>query len=777
MTKPPIDVESGEAFLLAAFHGSNAGISLRHAETRRLRVNPGLERMLGYSQEELEKIRFSTLTHPEDREYATSLVEDLRRGARESVRNTKRLLHKSGKIVWVTSEGWLCRSAEGKPLYYLFVNHDISDAKLGEEKVSAQAALLSTILDSMAQGLTVFDSAGQLVQYNQNYCDLFGLPELFLKRHPTYEEITRVRLRLEGYSEKEIEGVVVERLAHLGAVSKGELAPKRSGERVNPNGLAYIFNRQAMPDGGFLDTFTNISELKRLERETAEKSAILQATLENMLQGLAVFGLNGELRAFNRVFEQMAETPAFKARIGGHASDIFHQFIARGCFGPGDPAKIAADLLENLSDNLPFSAEMQMPGGKLLLCNCALLPDGGRIYTFTDITERRKAEEKLYQAQKMEVVSQISGGVAHDFNNLLAVMLGNVEMVLDQVQNRPEIATMLKAVVRAGESGATLTQQLLAFSRQSVLAPTLIDIGDHIRGMSDLISRSLGDLIEVKIHVDEARHFSRVDPGQLSSAILNLALNARDAMPGGGILRIEVLLAADGYPLDLVPGHYVLVRVKDNGTGMTPDAEKHAVEPFFTTKDVGAGSGLGLSMVDGFMRQSGGSLVIDSEFGNGTTISLYFQLAPLGEGSAGEFPAAKKSDTLAAGDNGEKILVVEDNEEMRELVVMLLRNLGYVVYDVANGNAAMAFFRESGKPDLLLSDIVLTGGMSGLQVAENARQIFPDLQVLFMSGYPDQATNRGDLPGAFLAKPFGRKDLADTVRKLLDAERQSSLKD
>jgi PAS domain S-box-containing protein len=384
-----------------------------------------------------------------------------------------------------------------------------------------------------------------------------------------------------------------------------------------------------------------------------------------------------------------------------------------------------------------------------------------------DITELKQAEDQLRQAQKMESLGQLTGGVAHDFNNLLAVILGNAELVADKLGEGDK---QVQAMVHAATRGAELTQRLLSFSRQQALRPQSVDLNACVTGMTDMLRRTLGETIEIEPIIASGLSASEVDPGQLESALLNLAVNARDAMPKGGKLTIETAnvqldddyAAAQG---DVTPGHFVRLSVTDTGTGIPPDQIEHVFEPFFTTKEVGQGSGLGLSMVFGFAKQSGGHVTISSEPGCGTTVRLYLPQAEAPAQPAGQEPTLR--DPKA---RGETILVVEDDPDVRALAISLLQRFGYNVLEAGDGTEALATLQAVSRIDLLFSDVVLPGGMSGPDLAAQVRDLHPGIKVLFTSGYPDAPHHRSPLfeNTDLLAKPFGKRDLAQKVRAVLN---------
>jgi PAS domain S-box-containing protein len=383
----------------------------------------------------------------------------------------------------------------------------------------------------------------------------------------------------------------------------------------------------------------------------------------------------------------------------------------------------------------------------------------------------RRLGETLRQGERLRAVGELTGGIAHDFNNLLTVILGNTELLADDLADRPAAQSLALTAQRAAENAAELTKRLLAFSRRQALDPRAADIGGLVRGMKALLRRTLGEHIDIRIVEPEGLWPALVDPPQLENAILNLCINARDAMPAGGTLTIEVAnvdLDASYAELDeeLQPGPYVMVAVSDTGTGMSPEVLSRAFDPFFTTKDVGKGSGLGLSMVWGFVKQSKGHVKIYSEPGLGTTVKLYLPRA--GTETARSAIHGRPHEALHGS---ERILLVEDDELVRAHVAMQLEQLGYRVACAGSGPEALATLARDQAFDLLFTDIVMPGGMNGRQLAEEARRRVPGLRVLFTSGYTEQAMlHQGSLGAGMrlLAKPYRRQELALRVREALD---------
>ena len=386
------------------------------------------------------------------------------------------------------------------------------------------------------------------------------------------------------------------------------------------------------------------------------------------------------------------------------------------------------------------------------------------------VSECQQANETLRQAQKMEAVGQLTGGIAHDFNNLLQIVTGNLEMVGRRLPDGDErLARAVANAMSGAQRAATLTQRLLAFSRRQPLAPKPIDANRLVGGMSDLMRRTLGETITINTSLARDLWIVEADANQLENALLNLAVNARDAMPPGGTLRISTgnsIVGEAGAEEDAIPGRYVAVAVCDTGEGMSNDTLARVFEPFFTTKEVGRGTGLGLSMVYGFVKQSGGHLRIESALGRGTTVTIYL---PRLEGAAVNDDVLPEISSHRAG-NGEMILVVEDDPEVRAYSCDVLRELGYSVSAASDGPSALEIIDGGGTIDLLFTDVVLPGTLTGKDVADRLHVVRPGVPVLFTSGYAREAIgHQGRLSPdvELLTKPFTYAALAQKIGEAL----------
>ncbi len=401
---------------------------------------------------------------------------------------------------------------------------------------------------------------------------------------------------------------------------------------------------------------------------------------------------------------------------------------------------------------------------------------GERIFTgfIRDLTSRQRMEQELRQAQKMEAVGQLTGGIAHDFNNLLTVIIGNLEMLESRIEKEGRPAAWIKDAYETAQAGAELTGRLLAFGRRQALHPVVTDLAQLVSESSGLLRRTLGESIEIRTVIAKELLRPLVDPNQLQNALLNLAINARDAMPSGGRLTIEVSNAeididyAQSHP-EVRPGRYVMIAVTDTGTGMTREVLERAFEPFFSTKGPGAGTGLGLSMVYGFTKQSDGHAQIYSEPGKGTTVRLYLPRAQEGEALVAQQVDVTPSSYPA---RGERILVAEDDERVRRVTIERLADLGYEVTEAADGPDALRQMAAVDRFDLLFTDMVMPGGMSGADLAREALRRVPEIKVLYTSGYAEPEIVRSEVAASaganWLRKPYTTIELARKLREVLD---------
>lgn len=526
---------------------------------------------------------------------------------------------------------------------------------------------------------------------------------------------------------------------------------------------------------GYAKVTSDITEQRRAERVIREADARIATLIETVVDGVILTDRQGRIKTFNIACHRL---------FGYEAAEVIGQPIAmlmpaakvdevqslfRGGYSVGDGERIGSvrELTGLRRDGHTFPIELSVG---------ETMQDGESVFVAVihDLTDRKRTEEQLVQAQKMEMVGQLSGGIAHDFNNLLTVIVGNAEFLSDQLKARQDLRSLARDIGDAGQRGAELTQRLLAFSRRQTLKPVELDCNELLESMHKLLRRTLREDIAIDTSFEADLRTAYADRTQLESAILNLALNAQDAMTGGGRLSIttaNVSLDAS-YQLvnkDVRPGEYVLVSVTDNGSGMPKEVLDRVFEPFYTTKEVGKGSGLGLSMVYGFVKQSNGHVSIYSEPGLGTTVRLYLPALTYGRPKSAE--RTELTDHLAS--RGEMILIVEDDPFVRSYAVMCLRSLGYTVIPAIDGAEALQILDGATHIDILFTDVVMPGGISGWDLAEAALERHRDLRVLLTSGYAldtiaGRSHGRADLP--ILTKPYRKAELAQRLRDVMDAK-------
>ncbi len=573
----------------------------------------------------------------------------------------------------------------------------------------------------------------------------------------------------------ELIAVLKQQRPDLACVIMTGYADTDSAVRALREGAEDFLSKPVDPSS-LLRTLNRCRQHQKLERENREVAIALKtseertrAIMENVADALVTIDSKGIVDSVN---------PAALDLFGYQSDELLGENVSR-LVGEGDRARHDGYIRRYLGGGDgriigkgPREVRGVRKDGEILELELAVSEawiGNERVFigAMRDISGRKRLEAHLRQSQKMEAVGQLTGGVAHDFNNLLAVILGNAELLEDRIgTDDPQI----QSVIRAAGRGSELTQQLLAFSRLKPLRPRVLDPVQLLGGMPDLLNRTLAETIEVRFLTGDDIRRIEADPAQMESALLNLAINAGQAMPEGGELTIEIAIEtidrrAAAEMTDVAPGEYVTIAVTDTGVGMAPEVLARAFDPFFTTKPVGEGSGLGLSMVYGFARQSGGFAIIESEPGHGTTVRLYLPRV------AAEVPdPVIEPETEAPRAKGETILVVEDDPEVLGLAVTMLEGLGYEVLSAPEGAGALEILKATPRIDLVLSDVMLPGGLLGPEVVRRVRQARPDLRVLFMSGYADaEARSSGLLAeeATVLSKPFRRHDLACQLRVAL----------
>ncbi len=651
-------------------------------------------------------------------------------------------------------------------------------------------ALDVAIFESNPNAILISDRDGRIVRLNERAVALFGYPreklldqpiEILLPDDRRIDEAPQRAAFLANPDAREAgvsEDVFARRADGTEFPVEVQIGPVHHGGDARLIVAARDVSRERAATLALAENREHQAVLEERQRG-AEELRQANMTLAKIIEAapVAIWAIDAEERIsiWNPAVEKIYGHPAAKI-IGQHWRDFSGGRVPDNAISSDAllETAIARDGFQNL--------ELRRFGkdGRVheLSVSAAVLRDSagastGILFIAHDISETKQLEQKLRQAQKMEVIGQLTGGVAHDFNNLLAVIYGNLELIGDSPDADQEIKELAGEALTAAEHGASLTHQLLAFSRRQQLTPTTVEVGTLISETVVMLKRMIEVSITIDTRITPGLWRSRIDSGQLTSALLNLAVNARDAMTSGGTLTFsaENTVLDEEYCRqydDVVPGDYVRISIADTGTGMPKDILERVTEPFFTTKSVGKGSGLGLSMVYGFLKQSGGHLAIYSEEGQGTTVKLFLpRLSTNGEGEPREIMAPLPTATAR-----QVILLVEDNAPLRKLQARMLTSLGYRMVEAADGASALLALDDAGHIDLMLTDIVLPGGQSGPALAQAARQKRADLKVIFMSGYAPRDVMRDyDLSAAqCLSKPFSRADLAHALRTELNSE-------
>ncbi|MBE9557100.1 MAG: response regulator [Proteobacteria bacterium] len=646
------------------------------------------------------------------------------------------------------------------------------ETALAQNSARRERGMLFDAIESIADGFALYDFDDRLVLHNNRLTDMLeGLSDVMVPG-ASFEEVVRHSIVNGGVraAEGRVEEYVQDRLER-------HRNPKGPFEIETRNGRLLRIEERTTADGGRVCLYSDVTARRHVEEALVESESRFKDMVANV-PGV-VFQM-----------EKPADDPA-----------IFH-FVSSSAIGllgldpdmvmadpslwfdlvhPDDRPGFDASLLRSARDMKPWAWEgrMSLDSGSAWWCQGAArpkrLPNGGTLWNgiILDVTERKELEEQLLQSQRMKVVGQLSGGIAHDFNNLMLAAMLNIETARDIDSQPDDTVRHLNHALDSLASAKELTQRLLAFSRQQPLDPRPTDINGLVSEITNLVKRTSGGEIAIEERLEESLGHAMVDPRQLESALINLALNARDAMPGGGRLTIATqdveLNASFTDTLEEVdPGDYVMISLTDTGGGMVREVAERAFEPFFTTKEVGEGSGLGLSMVYGFLKQSRGHVSLDSHHGKGTTITLYLpRTAPSCKATAPSAPSS--GNKMPRGH--ETILVVEDEPSVRAVVVQLLKNLGYTVIEAEDGVDALARLDETGEIDMLFTDIVLPGGMTGKDVAVEVLKRQPAVRLLYTSGYAAGVMDEGGRVaegGEFLSKPYPMKALASRIREILD---------
>lgn len=640
----------------------------------------------------------------------------------------------------------------------------LAERRKGEQRAKKAETHLRDAIESIGAGFALFDRDDRLVISNETHKRMYPKNRALMVPGARFEDILRGSVDQDQHpdaSGRNEEWIAARMRRHLN--------PGEPFEQDRGNGHWLLIGEQRTSDGGIVGTWTDISQQKRQElqlRQSEERLARAFQTLQTLIEicPLAVIDVGQEMtvNSWNPAAQSIFGWT--EAEAVGKALPIMSQeqldVVRRTIL----PKLDACPVIE-------IEAEHRGKDGRKIsaaLWITARRNDAGGIGAYVafvaDITARKRMEGELRHSHRMQAVGQLTGGIAHEFNNLLLVILGNTEILTTILADNPGGARLADRVLQAGQRGSTLTQQLLAYSRRQMLKPVVIDVGQMLGEIESLARASVGDTVSLHIAAGPGIDRINADRAQLETALLNLVINGRDALQAGdGAIIIRAkntpLDDAAAAKLDLHAGRYVTIEVSDNGTGMAPEVLTRAIEPFFTTKDVGQGPGLGLSMVHGFVRQSGGHLHIDSELGVGTVVCVTLPAAI-------DHEERQDAMTDMAPRGGLSVLIVEDEPAVLEISTARIESLGYRTLTATDGPDALRLIERQGPPDILFTDMVMPGGMSGTELARRVLAKHPSVRVVFTTGNNEEFDS--DEPGvSLLLKPYLKAELAQVLRESL----------
>jgi PAS domain S-box-containing protein len=763
--------ESDERFRLA-FENANTGVCLVDLAGNLTKVNNKMCEIFGYTKEELERMTVNDIAHPEDIDKSPEFIQETLQGKIDRGTFEKRYFHKKGHVVTCQVSSSLVRNAEGSPLYFISHIHDITDRKRLEEILEKEREELKLIIDSSPIIVFYKDKEGRFIRVNKTFADALKIPEEDFVGKTVFDLYSPQIAQ--GMTDDDQE-VLQSGRPKLRIVEQYESA---SGIRWVQADKIPICDKNGMPIGliGFAQDITDRKQTEEALRESEEKYRDLVENINDILYATDEKGIITYIAPSVEFFSRYTPSEI----IGRSFSEFVYQ---------EDVPYIMEKFQQDVSGHTePHEYRMVTKSGAVRWVRTSSRPffretrAVGLRGVMTDITERKHAEEEkvvlvdqLRQSQKMEAIGRLAGGVAHDFNNLLTVIKGYCQLSLVEMKEGDPLREAFEVINKATEKAADLIRQLLAFSRRQIMEMRVLNLNSLLQNLDKMLRRIIGEDIELVTLLGEDLGRVKTDPGQIEQVVMNLAVNAKDAMPKGGKLIIETANVEldEAYAhahVAVTPGRYVMIAVSDTGAGMAPEVRDRVFEPFFTTKEKGKGTGLGLSTVYGIVKQSSGNIWVYSEPGKGTTFKIYL---PHVDEPAEKLKAQVVGEELPHG--SETILIVEDDEEVRNLAVRILKAQGYIVLDGSYGDEAVNVCRKHKGPiHLLVTDVVMPG-MDGRALSERLSHLHPGMKVLYMSGYTDDAIVHHGVIGKgmnYIQKPFTVNGLTRKVREVLNQSRQ-----
>ncbi len=751
------------------FESANVGKSMTLL-TGEVNVNKAFADFLGYTQEELEGKRWQDLTPNEDIEPTEIEIASLLTGKKKATRFEKRYIHKSGELLWADVSASLRRNPQGEPLYFITTIIDITERKRTEKALHASEEFQRAMIACSPVALYSIDLQGNVSAWNASAERIFGWSVEEVISHP-------LPILPEGKEEE---------FAELRKFTReGEIIIAREVVRRRKDGTTFAgsLSTAAIKNAegkviGVMGAMEDITQRKLAEDSLRESESRFRLFAELAPVGIVISDENEKtLYASPKFTELFGYTKKDMPSVEewwtlAYPDETLRNRIRREWSAAVDEAK------KSRSETKPMQYPVSCKDGSIRDVEFRMATTGiFNVVVFTDVTERRKAEEEreklqsqLTQAQKMESVGRLAGGVAHDFNNKLSVILGYTQMAMESMDQESPIHANLQQVFKAGKQSVEIVRQLLAFARKQTIAPRVLDLNETVEGMLKMLRRLIGEDIDLAWSPDTNLWQVKMDPAQIDQILANLCVNSRDAIPGVGKITIETenIVISKEYCADhagFLPGDFVKLVVSDDGVGMDKETLASAFEPFFTTKEVGRGTGLGLSTVYGIVKQNQGFVNVYSEPGKGTTFRIYL---PRHTGGVEELKIGAQPETPLA--QGETVLIVEDEASVLGLARRLLEKLGYEVLTAASPGKAVETVRNyTGEIHLLLTDVVLPT-MSGRDLAAKTTKIRPGIKTLFMSGYTANViAHHGVLDAGvhFIEKPFTPDALARKIREAI----------
>jgi PAS domain S-box-containing protein len=795
VSQPEVEGDGADGTAQAALRASEERLRVAQAaggvgtfeyvpESERMLVSPEFCRIWGVEVvEEAPLGYFMSLIHPDDRGRVDSAHDEQAENVSDPI-EYRIVRPDTGEIRWLARRGEPIGDPSTGRIRWYGVVYDISDRKAAEEALREREEQLSAFIDQATAGFAQVDLSGRFKLVNDRFCEITGRSR---------EELLTLRMQEITHPDDLPANIVkFERAVTDGTPFAHEKRYVRpDGSLIWVNNSVSVIRRRSGEPYGILAVAIDVTERRTAEAAVRENEARLRALTDNLPGGMVYqvsTGLDGSERRFLFVSQSCEKLTGYPAE-----AILADAMVAYGMIEGEHAAHLAQAEEAALAENRSFDVQCRFHRADGIARWARIIsaprpaPDGTTVWDgiMIDVTDQKRAEEMLRdlnetlehrvaeraeelalaqealrQAQKMEAMGQLTGGVAHDFNNLLTPIIGSLDLLHRKALGGEREQRLVEGALQSAERAKILVQRLLAFARRQPLQPGPVDLPELIQGMVELVASTSGPQIRIETRLEPPLPFARADANQLEMAILNLAVNARDAMPGGGVLTVGATAEAvtAGQVAGLAPGSYVRLTVADTGVGMDPATLARAVEPFFSTKGVGRGTGLGLSMVHGLAAQLGGALTLDSREGEGTVAALWL---PVSDSVPASAAARRESEAAPAGKAG-TVLLVDDEPLVRASTADMLAEMGFEVVEADSGADALALI-EVRVPDLVITDHLMPG-LSGTDLALILAAERPGLPVLIVSGYAELDGLPADLPR--LTKPFRQADLADCIAGL-----------